>query len=195
MAYDYEATRCVALIDMDCFYCACERALLPELVGVALAVVQYNPFQGDGSAGATGVVSIPAQPATARIAIKNGKILMPSAMHGSIIAVSYEARARGVTRFFRAREALTAWCVRGIRTHPASRSRCGKSRGASFRTRPARTLSAGILSVQPGDRDYPGADRPRQERHELLPRLWREDAQDNLQSLRWRRAAREGFGR
>eukprot|EP00966_Prymnesium_polylepis_P269821 6233108-Prymnesium_polylepis.1 len=31
---------------------------------------------------------------------------MPSAANGSIIAVSYEARARGVTRFFRAREAF-----------------------------------------------------------------------------------------
>ena len=41
-------TRVVALIDMDCFYCACERALDPSLVGVPMAVIQYNPFQGDG---------------------------------------------------------------------------------------------------------------------------------------------------
>ena len=41
--------RCIALIDMDCFYCACERRLDPSLVGVPMAVLQYNPFQGDGS--------------------------------------------------------------------------------------------------------------------------------------------------
>ena len=37
--------RVVALIDLDCFYCACERHLEPSLVGVPIAVVQYNPFE------------------------------------------------------------------------------------------------------------------------------------------------------
>ena len=69
-------------------------------------MVQYNPFQGDGSASASGVVSIPAEPAAARVVFKGGRLLMPSAANGSIIAVSYEARARGVTRFFRGREAI-----------------------------------------------------------------------------------------
>lgn len=105
-----EASRVVALIDMDCFYCACERALQPSLVGVPLAVVQYNPYQGDGSAGTSGVVSHPPEPASERIAIRDGKIRMPSAANGSIIAVSYEARARGVTRFFRAREVCPQQC-------------------------------------------------------------------------------------
>ena len=77
-------TRVVALIDMDCFYCACERALDSSLVGVPMAVVQYNPFQGDGSAGAKGVVSIPAEPVSARIAIRDGKVIMNSAANGSI---------------------------------------------------------------------------------------------------------------
>ena len=69
-------------------------------------MVQYNPFQGDGSASASGVVSIPAEPAAARVVFKGGRLLMPSAANGSIIAVSYEARARSVTRFFRGREAI-----------------------------------------------------------------------------------------
>ena len=77
-----------------------------SLEGVPLAVVQYNPFQGDGSASASGVVSIPAEPAAARVVFKGGRLLMPSAANGSIIAVSYEARARSVTRFFRGREAI-----------------------------------------------------------------------------------------
>ena len=61
--------RVVALIDMDCFYCACERALDESLVGKPMAVIQYNPFQGDGSASATGVISLPAEPASARVAV------------------------------------------------------------------------------------------------------------------------------
>lgn len=98
--------RAVALIDMDCFYCGCERDLDPSLVGVPLAVVQYNPFQGDGKPGSSGVISHPPRPSSARVAVRDGKVLMPSAANGSIIAVSYEARARGVTRFFRGREAV-----------------------------------------------------------------------------------------
>ena len=99
--------RAVGLIDMDCFYCAVERALDPSLVDVPMAVVQYNPFQGDGKPGESGVVTLPPQPSSARIAVKDGKVLLPSAANGSIIAVSYEARARGVTRFFRGREAVS----------------------------------------------------------------------------------------
>ena len=34
-----ERERVVALIDLDCFYCACERHLEPSLVGVPIAVV------------------------------------------------------------------------------------------------------------------------------------------------------------
>jgi len=99
-------SRVVALIDVDCFYCACERALQPELCGKPLVVVQYNPFQGDGSASENGVKSMPAEPASARVAARGREILIASAVNGSIIAVSYEARERGVTRFMRGREAL-----------------------------------------------------------------------------------------
>ena len=102
--------RCVALIDMDCFYCACERALDPSLVGLPMAVVQYNPYENSKSSGGGenigGVVSLPAQPAAARVAVRDGRVLLPAAQNGSIIAVSYEARERGVTRFFRGREAV-----------------------------------------------------------------------------------------
>ena len=102
--------RVVALIDLDCFYCACERHLEPSLAGVPIAVVQYNPFEnsGGGAGGVGGVISRPPQPAAARVVARDGKILLPSGANGSIIAVSYEARARGVTRFFRGREALAA---------------------------------------------------------------------------------------
>ncbi|EOD15027.1 Translesion DNA polymerase-REV1 deoxycytidyl transferase [Emiliania huxleyi CCMP1516] len=102
--------RCVALIDMDFFYCACERALDPSLLGLPMAVVQYNPYENSKSSGGGenigGVVSLPAQPAAARVAVRDGRVLLPAAQNGSIIAVSYEARERGVTRFFRGREAV-----------------------------------------------------------------------------------------
>ena len=41
-----------------------------------------------------------------RVAVRDRKVLLPAAQNGSIIAVSYEARARGVTRFFRGKEAV-----------------------------------------------------------------------------------------
>jgi DNA polymerase eta len=90
-------SRVVALVDLDCFYCVCERFLDPTLNGVPLAVLQYNPYENskDGTA-IGGVVSLPAEPASARIVYKGGKLRMPSAQNGSIIAVSYEARARHV---------------------------------------------------------------------------------------------------
>ena len=115
------SVKCVALIDMDCFYCACERALDHSLQGIPLAVVQYNPNQKGG------VVSLPPEPAAARVVTRctpptrcatrpvltprpsrDKKVLMPSAMGNSIIAISYEARAKGVTRFFKTKEALNA---------------------------------------------------------------------------------------
>eukprot|EP00929_Paragymnodinium_shiwhaense_P084193 TRINITY_DN45002_c0_g1_i2.p1 TRINITY_DN45002_c0_g1~~TRINITY_DN45002_c0_g1_i2.p1 ORF type:complete len:525 (+),score=121.12 TRINITY_DN45002_c0_g1_i2:66-1577(+) len=97
--------RVVALIDMDCFYVACERAIQPELKGVPMVVTQYNPLQGDGRPGETGVKSIPAEPGSARVVARGPEVFMPTACNGSIIAVSYEARERGVTRFMRAGEA------------------------------------------------------------------------------------------
>ena len=79
--------KCVAFIDMDCCYVAVERARDASLRGVPCAVVQYNPYERGG------------------VRTVGADEDRRTASNGSIIAVSYEARARGVTRQMRANEA------------------------------------------------------------------------------------------
>ena len=80
-------TRVVCHIDMDCFYVQVERGINPALIGRPVGVSQYNPF-GDLKT---------VKPNECRIDISNG----------SLIAVSYEARAQGVKRNMRGAEAKT----------------------------------------------------------------------------------------
>lgn len=82
------ASAIVGFIDMDCFYVAVERRRDPSLHGVPCAVVQYNSRQAGGA---------PTLPADACRRV--------SGSSGGIIAVSYEARRRGVTRQMRCHEA------------------------------------------------------------------------------------------
>lgn len=77
-------TRVIAHIDLDCFYVQVERSVNADLLNKPVAVVQYNPF-GDLKSAA---------PSEQRL-VDNG----------SIIAVSYEARAAGVKRIMRGAEA------------------------------------------------------------------------------------------
>ena len=151
--------------------CACERGLDPSLEGVPLAVVQYNPFQGDGSASASGVVSLPAEPSTARVVFKSGRLIMPSAANGSIIAVSYEARARGVTRFFRGREAIAACPEIVLVQVPTAREQCCHSNQARTERLGGRLTPRLCLCLRRAAR--------RQERHGNLPLLRRAGAQDS----------------
>ena len=80
------AQRVVALVDLDCFYCAVERRRDPSLLGLPMAVVQYNPWENapSGPRVVGGVTSR-----------KPEEDRRDPLSNGSLIAVSYEARARG----------------------------------------------------------------------------------------------------
>lgn len=83
----------VGFIDMDCFYVSVEEQgpLGKEMKGMPAAVVQYNSSDPN----------VPDCPATdmQRFKVKTG----------SIIAVNYPARAKGVTRSMSGKEAIAAY--------------------------------------------------------------------------------------
>ena len=90
------AQRVVALVDLDCFYCAVERRRDPSLLGLPMAVVQYNPWENaPGGPCVVGGVTSRTPEEDRRDPLSNG----------SLIAVSYEARACGVKRIMRGQEA------------------------------------------------------------------------------------------
>ena len=85
--------RCVAHLDLDAFYCQVERALLPRGRhgdDAPLVVVQYNPFERGG---------------VREMRASDDRELRDGFENHSLIAVSYEARSRGVKRNMRGGEA------------------------------------------------------------------------------------------
>lgn len=112
--------RVILHFDLDCFYASCERELNPALRGVPLAVSQYNPY-GDlkdkalpherwivkGGAASTTTTTNP-QSLSSSSPSRSQQQQQQENTNGSLIAVSYEARASGVKRNQRGKEACRA---------------------------------------------------------------------------------------
>ncbi|CAL6302121.1 unnamed protein product [Bathycoccus prasinos] len=84
--------RVIAHFDLDCFYCQVERSLDDSLKEMPTGVCQYDPFERDG--------------VSTRDAMGDRKthLTRPGA-NNSLIAVSYEARKKGVKRNMKIGEA------------------------------------------------------------------------------------------
>ena len=91
--------RVIAHFDLDCFYCQVERSLDDSLREMPTGVCQYDPFERDG--------------VSTRDAIGDRKthLTRPGA-NNSLIAVSYEARKKGVKRNMKIGEATRCCPVR-----------------------------------------------------------------------------------
>jgi len=119
----------VAHVDLDCFYAAVERERDQTLRGVPLCVCQYSP-------GAPGGVADTPPEADRRLASGN---------HG-LIAVSYEARAQGVTRHMRSFEARklcpSLVCIQVPTSHGKADLQIYRTAGASVLQTLARRADA-----------------------------------------------------
>jgi len=93
--------RIVVHVDVDAMYVGCERELNPNaLLHVPVAVSQYNPY---GKLQETSSEEV-----DKRLIVRPGRPVNVSGddINGSLIAVSYEARAEGVKRNDRGRDAV-----------------------------------------------------------------------------------------
>ena len=90
--------RIVAHFDLDAFYVGCEREANPSLIGLPVAVSQYNPLGN--------LKEVRREEIERRLIVTPEK---PGSgdQNGSLIAVSYEARACEVKRNMRVSEAVT----------------------------------------------------------------------------------------
>ncbi|GFH58241.1 hypothetical protein CTEN210_14717 [Chaetoceros tenuissimus] len=91
--------RTIVHLDLDAFYCACERELNPSLNGKALAVSQYNPYGN--------LHETHSSQTDIRLVAAGGKKKLNADCNGSMIAVSYEARRHGVKRNDRGVDAIS----------------------------------------------------------------------------------------
>ena len=104
-----DSHRIIAHFGLDAFYVACERELNPELLGKPVAVSQYNPHgslrETDSSDIRRRLVAYPKKN-LASLEGKSHPVGGNGDDNGSMIAVSYEARAAGVQRGDRGRDAV-----------------------------------------------------------------------------------------
>lgn len=92
--------RVIAHFDLDCFYCQVERSLDDSLREQPTGVCQYDPFERDGVSTRDATTSD-----------RKTHLMRPGA-NNSLIAVSYEARKKGVKRNMKIGEARRCCPVR-----------------------------------------------------------------------------------
>ena len=92
--------RVIAHFDLDCFYCQVERSLDDSLKEMPTGVCQYDPFERDGVSTRDATTSD-----------RKTHLMRPGA-NNSLIAVSYEARKKGVKRNMKIGEARRCCPVR-----------------------------------------------------------------------------------
>ena len=98
--------RVIIHFDLDAFYVACERELNPELRGVPLGVSQYNPYGNLQETSPNDIHRRLVRTPHNNSNSNNNNNNSTEDTNGSLIAVSYEARAAGVRRNDRGMEAI-----------------------------------------------------------------------------------------
>ena len=131
------AHRIICHVDVDAMYVGCERELNPTaLLHVPVAVSQYNPY---GNLQETSSDEI-----DRRLIVRPGKPV-DGDTNGSLIAVSYEARAEGVKRNDRGRDAVKKCPELRIVQVPV---RHGKADLTMYRDASYRVLNKLVASVK-----------------------------------------------
>ena len=131
------AHRIICHVDVDAMYVGCERELNPTaLLHVPVAVSQYNPY---GNLQETSSDEI-----DRRLIVRPGKPVEGDT-NGSLIAVSYEARAEGVKRNDRGRDAVKKCSELRIVQVPVKH---GKADLTMYRDASYRVLNKLVASVK-----------------------------------------------
>lgn len=147
------SSRVVAHFDLDAFYVGCERELNPTaLLNVPVAVSQYNPY-GTLRETSSGEVD-------KRLIVRPGKPV-DGDTNGSLIAVSYEARAASVKRNDRGRDAVRKCPTLRIVQVPV---RHGKADLSMYRDASYRVLNKLVKSIKDNALTKGGADKIRVEK-------------------------------
>ena len=136
--------RSIAHFDLDAFYVACERELNPALLNRPVAVSQYNPYGNLHETHSSQIHKrLVAYPKSDE---QHTGTHLSSDKNGSMIAVSYEARSRGVKRGDRGLDALKKCPELFIVQVPVKRGKADLTMYRNASHRIMETLYSSLLS-------------------------------------------------